>query len=168
MQSSSSAFSVGYQHKYKNSFVGLWDIYKKDGILNGLWKGATAHMLRVGVASAVQLSTYDSIKNHITSLNVFPENGFYVHFFSSFIASIFTIAAMNPVDVINTRIYNQKVEKGKGTLYNGILDCFIKILKTEGLYGFYKGSFAHYLRIGPHTVLTFIFWEQFKKLAKDI
>jgi hypothetical protein len=29
---------------------------------------------------------------------------------------------------------------------------------------FYKGVVAHYLRLGPHTVLTFVFWERLKIL----
>jgi len=31
--------------------------------------------------------------------------------------------------------------------------------------GFYKGWLAHYFRLGPHTVLCLVFWEQTKILA---
>ncbi len=33
--------------------------------------------------------------------------------------------------------------------------------------GFYKGWLAHYARLGPHTILTFVFWEQIKKKAAE-
>ena len=46
-----------------------------------------------------------------------------------------------------SRMYNQT-----GTLYNGVMDCLVKTIRTEGLLGIYKGYFAHLARILPHTV----------------
>lgn len=76
--------------------------------------------------------------------------------------------AMNPMDVVSTRIYSQKVVNGKGKLYSGVMDCIMKTMKSEGLRGFYKGWAAHYMRLGPHTVFTFLFWEEAKKLAAEL
>lgn len=70
---------------------------------------------------------------------------------------------MNPFDVVATRIYNQKV----GERYAGPIDCLKQTFKTEGISGFFKGWFPHYLRLGPHTILTFLFWEQFKQMAAN-
>ena len=33
--------------------------------------------------------------------------------------------------------------------------------------GLYKGCTAHYLRLGPHTILTFMLWEQIKAFADE-
>ena len=38
-----------------------------------------------------------------------------------------------------------------------------KILASEGPLGFFKGLGAHYLRIGPHTFVTFICWDSLKR-----
>ena len=48
--------------------------------------------------------------------------------------------SMTPFDVVSTRLYNQPVDPktGKGTVYKGIVDCALKIFKTEGFLGFYK------------------------------
>lgn len=102
-----------------------------------------------------------------------------------------SILFCNPADVIRTRIYNQPFDPvtGKGTLfyiiksfflyvifncnYNfykyflGLLykngfDAFLKIFKTEGFAGFYKGGWTHYSRLGPHIILVFVFLEQMK------
>jgi hypothetical protein len=68
---------------------------------------------------------------------------------------------MNPFDVVSTRLYNQHVQHvdtvtGKhhaaGTLYRGPLHCLTETARVEGLRGLYKGFWAHYLRLGPHTV----------------
>ncbi len=64
-------------------------------------------------------------------------------------------------------MYNQKVSKdGKtGSLYRNGFDCIVKTVKAEGVGALYKGFSAHYLRIGPHTILTFVFFEQMKSLT---
>lgn len=59
-------------------------------------------------------------------------------------------------------------EHGKGLLYAGYLDCIAKIWRTEGFLGFYKGLGACYFRLGPHTVLSLTFWDQFKDLYEKL
>lgn len=58
--------------------------------------------------------------------------------------------------------------KGRGLLYDGVLDCFYKMGKTEGFLGFYKGLGPSYLRLGPHTVLVLVFWDQLKSLKNHL
>lgn len=72
---------------------------------------------------------------------------------------------MTPFDVISTRLYNQPVDAvtGKGTVYKGIFDCAAQIFRTEGIFGFYKGFSASFLRLGPHTVLSIFFWQLLRK-----
>lgn len=59
-------------------------------------------------------------------------------------------------------------KSGKGLLYNGYGDCIVKIFRTEGVFGFYKGIGASYFRLGPHTVLSLVFWDQFKGLHERV
>lgn len=49
---------------------------------------------------------------------------------------------------------------GVATSYSGPLDCARKTLAAEGWRGFMKGWTAQYVRLGPHTVLTFVVLEQ--------
>lgn len=44
--------------------------------------------------------------------------------------------------------------------FKGPLDVLGKILRNEGVFALWKGFFPYYFRLGPHTVLTFIFLEQ--------
>ena len=87
----------------------------------------------------------------------------YIYIVASFASGFVVATAMNPFDVVSTRLYSQQVVNGKGTLYDGLLDCFLKIGKSEGFGAFYKGWTAHYLRVGPHTIFTFVLWEQLKQ-----
>lgn len=54
--------------------------------------------------------------------------------------------------------------KGRGLLYSGLIDCFIKIGKSEGFFGFYKGIGANYMRLAPHGALCLLFWDYLKDL----
>lgn len=85
---------------------------------------------------------------------------------ASMVSSIAVVTFMTPFDVVSTRLYNQGTNaSGKGLFYNGFVECFIKISKREGITGFFKGLGPHYFRIGPHTILSLLFWDQLKKLA---
>ena len=52
---------------------------------------------------------------------------------------------------------------GKGVSYTSTLDCFWKTLQSEVLQGLYKGFIPVWLRIGPHTIVTFFVFEQLRK-----
>lgn len=49
-------------------------------------------------------------------------------------------------------------------MYKGLLDCLAKIIRTEGFWGAYKGVGASYFRIGPHTILSLLFWDQIRQV----
>jgi solute carrier family 25, member 34/35 len=54
--------------------------------------------------------------------------------------------------------------QNRGQLYNGMIDCFVKMVRSEGAGSLYKGVAANYLRLGPHTVLLLVCWDQLKIL----
>jgi solute carrier family 25 protein 34/35 len=179
---------VGAQHQYTSALGGLRAIYAADGIA-GLYRGASASVVRVTTGSVVQLSTYDFAKHEVmrrtgwnegvqvqsddstrhaspavsrrrpvirlrTLINLRPHVlCISSSFASSLLTGFFATVAMNPPDVISTRLYNQPVVGGRGTLYTGWLDCARKTVRAEGVRGLYKGFLAHYLRLGPHTIV---------------
>ena len=46
------------------------------------------------------------------------------------------------------------VVNGVGTLYRNAWECASKTVAAEGPLALYKGATAHFMRAGPHTVLT--------------
>ncbi|KAI8919138.1 hypothetical protein PhCBS80983_g05999 [Powellomyces hirtus] len=175
MQSYTTASSnaVGAQHTYvkDGTFRALKLIYGAEGV-RGLWRGVDAAMLRTGIGSAVQLSSYDSFKQILARSGWFQmhdgHGGLGLHLGASLITSFFVCISMNPFDVASTRMYNQNTaaDGKQGALYKSGFDCLVKTVKAEGIRALYKGFSAHYLRIGPHTVLTFVFLEQLRKLGR--
>lgn len=47
-------------------------------------------------------------------------------------------------------------------LYNGFADCVMKMLKSEGPLGFYKGFIPIWSRFAPTTCLQLIIFEQLR------
>ena len=69
-------------------------------------------------------------------------------------------------DVVKSRYMTQQFSPdGRGLRYASTLDCFRKTIQAEGLVGLYKGWLPQWLRIGPHTIVTFVVLEQLRRLA---
>jgi hypothetical protein len=86
----------------------------------------------------------------------------------------------SPADVLKTRVMNANPKEG--IMYRGAVDCAVKTFKNEGLKAFYKGWIPFFVRcgcggrggglmrvrLGPHTVLTFVFAEQLTKMLRSL
>jgi len=92
------------------------------------------------------------------------EDNIYVHFCASMVAGLVAAAVTSPVDVVKTRVMNQPVIGGRPTLYLSTVDCVRKTVKAEGLLSLYKGFVPNWIRIGPHTIITFLVYEQLRLL----
>lgn len=67
---------------------------------------------------------------------------------SGFVSGWTQVIIMQPFEIVKIRLQTQS---NANPYYNGILDCFKKIAKEEGLGAFYKGTFT--LNIGTVTPL---------------
>ncbi|XP_075586494.1 solute carrier family 25 member 35 isoform X2 [Dermatophagoides farinae] len=161
---SESHIAVGHQHKHSSMTAGFRTIFVQNGI-KGLWRGSVASITRVSVGGSIQLTSFATVKTFLDKKNWIDVNSWYGTLLSSMIGSCFVVVSMTPFDVVSTRLYNQPVDPktGRGQLYRGIPDCMIKIFRTEGILGFYKGFGASFLRLGPHTVLSIFFWQLLRK-----
>lgn len=161
---SSASIAVGHQHQYSSFHSAFYQIYVDQGI-RGLWRGASASILRTSVASSVQLSTFSLVESKLQKYPLLENNPLVCTLFSSVIGGCTVSTAMTPLDVVSTRLYNQPIDPvtKKGLKYTGIYDCASKIFRTEGFFGFYKGWSASFIRIGPHTVLSLCFWKQIRR-----
>ncbi|XP_042872617.1 solute carrier family 25 member 35-like isoform X2 [Penaeus japonicus] len=158
------SIAVGHQHKHEGFIPALHQIFKKDGV-RGLWRGATTTIPRVGVGSAAQLFSYSMSKDWLDQYGLYPRDSWQSTFVGAMVSGLVIASFMSPFDVISTRVYNQGLDKqGRGLLYKGITDCVVKIYRTEGLWGFYKGWSAIYFRIGPHSFLNLMFWDYLQKI----
>lgn len=104
-----------------------------------------------------QLTFYDEVKSYLLSNDQlgFSDN-LVTHFTSSLIASAIATTMSQPVDVIKTRAMNARPGQ-----FKSIWEV-CKHTAAMGPRGFYKGYTLRFVRLAPHTILTFVFLEQLR------
>jgi hypothetical protein len=122
----------GQPRPYKHTMHAFWQIWRESGF-SGLYRGVVATATRAAVLTSAQLSSYDETKWLMRSWGF--QDGYAVHLTAAIVAGLVTTTATSPVDVIKTRVMNDK----EG-VYKGSLDCFLKTLKSEGVRGMCTSS----------------------------
>lgn len=135
--------------------------------LKGLYKGASACLLRDVPFSAIYFPTYANIKLHL--FNFDPHDPNKKHSLSTW--QLLVSGAMagapaafftTPADVIKTRL---QVEAKQGDVkYRGIAHAFSHILKEEGVSAFFKGSIARVFRSSPQFGFTLASYELLQRV----
>uniref|UniRef100_D3TPT4 Mitochondrial fatty acid anion carrier protein/uncoupling protein n=2 Tax=Glossina TaxID=44049 RepID=D3TPT4_GLOMM len=158
-------------HGKGNQQKSLWscfhEIYKYEGI-HGLWRGVGPTAQRAIAIASVELPVYDFCKSQ---LMCYFGDHVANHFVSSSIASLGSAIASTPIDVIRTRLMNQRrmtIVNGMATattqkIYTGSLDCVVQTVRNEGILALYKGFIPTWVRMGPWNIIFFITYEQLKK-----
>ena len=84
-----------------------WILSREEGVLT-LWRGATPTIARAIVVNAAQLGTYSQAKESAKKMMNMSE-GIPLHFTAAMISGLVTTIASMPVDIVKTRLQNQKV-----------------------------------------------------------
>ncbi|XP_061531980.1 mitochondrial glutamate carrier 1 isoform X2 [Phycodurus eques] len=113
----------------------------------GLYKGLGATLLRDVPFSIIYFPLFANL-NDIGKRGTEGPAPFYVSFISGCLAGSTAAVAVNPVDVIKTRL--QSLNRGSTEdTYSGVTDCIRKILRNEGPSAFLKGAYCRALVIAP-------------------
>jgi len=138
-------------------------IVREEGVLT-LWRGCAPTVARAMVLNMAQLASYSQFKEMFKNTGKFDE-GIPLHFVASMCSGFVSTVVSMPVDIVKTRIQNMKFIDGKGE-YRGAGHCFTSLVKNEGVLALWKGFLPYYFRLGPHTVLAFVFMEQLNQAYK--
>ncbi|CAD6587414.1 MAG: mitochondrial aspartate-glutamate transporter agc1 [Cyphobasidiales sp. Tagirdzhanova-0007] len=132
-------------------------IIKQLGLF-GLYKGASACLLRDVPFSAIYFTSYAHLKKDIFRDG---ENGKKLSFLETLsaagIAGMPSAYLTTPADVIKTRLQSE-AKKGFSS-YTGNVDAFTKILAEEGPSALFKGGIARVIRSSPQFGVTLVAYE---------
>lgn len=95
--------------------------------------------------------------------------GFAENFMLSGVAAGVSKTAAAPIERIKLLVQNQDEMIKQGRLdkpYKGVVDCAARVLKTEGVYPFWRGNLANVLRYFPTQALNFAFKDSVKAIFK--
>lgn len=191
-QAQAKAALVGGKSASAPTLLGTFrHVYATEGGLPGLWQGTTPNVIRAALLTASQVGSYDTAKKAIREASAFSggvlaREGLPLHAAASMVAGFVCAVVTSPVDVAKTRLMNQRARlaamaaasaaatgSGGGAaatasntalVYSGTIDCLLKTARHEGLRGVYAGFWTQWLRLGPHTIVSFIAYEKLRAL----
>lgn len=154
-----AALPIEQRRNYKHAIDGLIRMVREEGVAS-LVRGVWPNSARAVLMTASQLASYDVFKSQLlehTSL----KDGLTVHFSASLMAGFVATTVCSPVDVIKTRVMSAHTKEGLWPLVK-------RITASEGILWTFKGWVPSFIRLGPHTVATFLFLEQHKKIYRKL
>lgn len=143
------------QRGYRHVFDGIAQIIKREGS-GSLVRGVSANATRAALMNSSQLASYDICKSYF--LHTFHmEDTVGTHLASSAAAGMIATTICSPVDVVKTRVMSSPSRHSVWyTLRVSTL--------AEGPAWIFRGWLPSFMRLGPQTVLTMMFFEQHKRL----
>jgi solute carrier family 25 oxoglutarate transporter 11 len=137
---------------YKSVVDALVRISKNEGI-TALWAGSFPTVVRAMALNFGQLAFFSEAKNRLKGTSMSPRSQtLTASAIAGFFASFFSL----PFDFVKTRLQKQTRAPDGSLPYRGMIHCFGKVAKEEGLLRFYRGFATYYVRIAPHAMVTLI------------
>ena len=141
-------------------FIIYRDIYREES-LRALFKGLGPTLVGVVPARSINFFTYGNGKRIIADKFNNGEENSWIHLSAAAFAGIVTGTATNPIWVVKTRL---QLVQGDKKVLGGSWNCIKKIMREEGIRGYYKGLSASYLGVTEGTI-QWALYERLKKLS---
>ncbi|PKX99106.1 putative mitochondrial dicarboxylate carrier [Aspergillus novofumigatus IBT 16806] len=158
-----AALPPAQRRNYKHALHGLVQMTRTEGaasLFRGVWPNST----RAVLMTASQLASYDSFKRLCLEKLGMSDN-LVTHFTASLMAGFVATTVCSPVDVIKTRVMTASPTQTRG---HSLLGLLRDIYRKEGFAWVFRGWVPSFIRLGPHTIATFIFLEEHKKLYRAL
>lgn len=154
-----AALPAAERRNYGNAISGILRMAREEGAA-GMFRGVIPNSGRAVLMTASQLAGYDIFKEELLKRTSMGDNSA-THFTASLLAGLVATTLCSPLDVIKTRVMSAE---GK----TSIVQLLSTITKTEGPAWMFKGWVPSFIRLGPHTIATFLFMEQHKKMYRKV
>lgn len=147
-----NALPLDQRRGYKGLGDALSKIIKTEGAAT-LWRGILPAMGRAMALNFGMLVPYDKCKVLLAPYFGYTRKNYLL---SAAIAGFGSSFCSLPFD--NAKVKLQKMKKGAdGKMpYKGVLDCFVKCIKNEGVTRLWAGFIVFYSVIGPHSMLCLL------------
>merc|ERR1739847_67988 len=150
---------LGKVKKYNGMADCIMKTAKEGGVLS-LYNGIGPSTVGIVVYRGAQFGLQDIIKAFNPYQKEFSTRGIVSKLIVAQIAVSVSGIAAYPFDTMQRRLQIEASKPKAEQIYNGMGDCFAKILKNEGAGGFFKGAFANILR-GTGAAITLVLYDEF-------
>jgi solute carrier family 25 phosphate transporter 23/24/25/41 len=145
-------------------------MYKQGGIRSS-YRGLTMGLVGMFPYSAIDLGTFEFLKSSLTRRNAkllgcderdaLP--GSLATAGIGAFSGAFGASIVYPLNVIRTRLQAQGTVLHPAT-YNGVVDVTRKTIQNEGFRGLFKGITPNLLKVVPSVSMTYVVYENAKKI----
>lgn len=148
------------------------DLYKEAGLL-GFWKGVLPTLIMVSNPS-IQFMIYETLLKKLTEKRSRNENGLKPLaatevFLLGAVAKLGATVVTYPLSVVKSRLQAKQDGGGHASLqYAGTLDAITKMVRFEGLAGFYKGMSTKIVQSVVAAAVLFMIKEELVKVARTV
>ncbi|KAJ8736871.1 hypothetical protein PYW07_000142 [Mythimna separata] len=154
--------------EYKGILDILYRVPKEQGFFS-LWRGNLANVIRYFPTQALNFAFKDKYKQLF--LGGINKNTQFWKYFAGNLAAGGAAGATSmcfvyPLDYGRTRLAAD-IGKGKGKAFNGLIDCLMKTLKTDGPLGWYRGFVVSVQGIIIYRATYFGFFDTAKGLLPN-
>jgi len=147
---------VEQRRNYKHVFDALLRIYREEGLLT-MWRGCSPTVGRAVALNGAQLAVYSQSKQVILE-NSSMADGVLVHLMASLTAGFAASFVSLPLDMAKTTL------QADGLHYKNTADVLVKVAQKDGVLRLWRGFTPYFLKVGPHTVFTFLIFEQCRQM----
>merc|ERR1712084_50216 len=149
---------IGAVKKYNGVADCLTKTVKENGIAS-LYNGIGPSTIGIVIYRGVQFGLQDILK----AFNPYQRDTTPIALFSKFCVAQVAVAASGlaayPLDTMQRRLQNEATKPKSEQIYDGMGDCFRKILAKEGTKGFFKGAGANILR-GTGAAIVLVMYDE--------
>jgi len=147
------------RYGYPNAVRGLISLVKEEG-MRGLARGLGPNTTRAVLMNVSQVGSYDFFKstllrNPLPVVDYQLRDNLLLHVLASLLAGTFATTVCSPADVLRSRVMAASSNEGA-------TQVLTRSLRQEGVGFLFKGWTPAFIRLGPQTVLLFVFFEQLK------
>jgi len=131
------------QGRLDRPYNGVVDCFKRVLASEGvypLWRGNLANVIRYFPTQALNFAFKDSIKAiFATPKDASQQRKFATNIASGGAAGTMSLLFVYSLDFARTRLANDAKGKGGERQFNGLIDVYVKTLKSDGIQGIYRG-----------------------------
>jgi len=149
---------IGKVKKFNGMFDALMKTAKEGGFLS-LYNGIGPSTVGIVVYRGAQFGLQDIVKAFNPWQQEVSARGLVSKFCVAQLAVSVSGICAYPFDTMQRRLQIEASKPANEKMYNGMSDCFNKILAKEGPKGFFKGAFANILR-GTGAAIVLVLYDE--------
>ncbi|TXT08908.1 hypothetical protein VHUM_03036 [Vanrija humicola] len=141
---------------YRNAIDGLYKIARNEGFTH-IFRGWGMASLRSVLLNASQMTCYDVIKARLLRTPYFTDS-IPLHLVTATLGGTISITICAPVDMVKSRLQSSTNPRTTA------MSIVTSSIRNEGVRVLFRGWLPAWLRMVPNTCLTFVFFEQLKRI----